>query len=383
MDLPSTSSAEVDDAARLPHSRVFRFRPILFQRATSAILSTSLPSGSSQDEADSTNTAAGQEARDFYEKLIAESPQAVHTELPNQKYSQNKDRKQRKRTHSRTTCSTSVDDKPVLNDRQKKKLANNFFQGAQDGDLKKVKEALKQGCAINSTDDFQWTALMCACHSGQIRVVKYLLQRGALWEDFYDKKGRSALDLAKAANHIKIHELLISNLHSNAESHTSSSRPRTRQHHDGYSCKICKMDFTETSKTEHESSTVHLFNCQHKPHSTLYHIPEGNIGFKLLLKDGWDKEHGLGPEGKGAKFPVKTILKRDRQGLGANPDDPRSRPRVTHFQPNDAAAVEKPKNVTEEKTMRANTLSRKKRQKKELKERAWEIDFRQSFNTLE
>ena len=164
--------------------------------------------------------------------------------------------------------------------------------------------------------------------------------------------------------------------------HRSPSAPRTRSH-TGYTCDICKIDFKETSRTEHESSTVHLFNCQHKPQSTHYYIPEGNIGFKLLLKDGWDKEQGLGPEGKGLKFPVKTVLKRDRQGLGANPDDPKSKPRVTHFQPHDVAAVKKPKKDPSEKKMRANTLSRKSRQRKEMKERAWEMDFRQSFNTLE
>ncbi|XP_072044297.1 LOW QUALITY PROTEIN: G patch domain and ankyrin repeat-containing protein 1-like [Amphiura filiformis] len=380
MDLPTTSSQSADEvqAARF-HHRASRFRPILFRRATSATSSQTTTTGTDQDEDAnfSNSAAAGQEAKDFYERLISETTQVVDNEERTPQKLLKRKKVSRKQPHERRQDESCK--RPT--DKQMAKLANNLLQGAQHGDLKKIKDALKQGCDINTVDDFKWTALMCACHSGQTEVVQYLLKKGASWVDHYDQKGRSALTLAKAAKHMDIYDLLMAYSHDELP---MSTRSRThRQEANGYSCKICKMDFTEMSKAEHLSSTVHLFNCQHKPQSTFYHIPEGNIGFKLLLKDGWDKEQGLGPEGKGAKFPVKTILKRDRQGLGANPDDPQSRPRVTHFQPHDVAAVKKPKKATTEKRMKASTLSKKKRHKEEIKERAWEIGFRQSFNTFD
>jgi hypothetical protein len=36
----------------------------------------------------------------------------------------------------------------------------------------------------------------------------------------------------------------------------------------------------------------------------------------MMLRSGWDGRKGLGPEGQGQRYPVKTILKKDRKCLG-------------------------------------------------------------------
>ena len=45
-------------------------------------------------------------------------------------------------------------------------------------------------------------------------------------------------------------------------------------------------------------------------------LNESNIGFKMLLKAGWDGVSGLGRNGHGRRSPVKTVVKNDRKGLG-------------------------------------------------------------------
>ena len=49
---------------------------------------------------------------------------------------------------------------------------------------------------------------------------------------------------------------------------------------------------------------------------TFYHFNESNIGFKMLMKAGWDGVSGLGRNGHGRRSPVKTVVKNDRKGLG-------------------------------------------------------------------
>ncbi|CAG5101374.1 Similar to Gpank1: G patch domain and ankyrin repeat-containing protein 1 (Mus musculus) [Cotesia congregata] len=51
-----------------------------------------------------------------------------------------------------------------------------------------------------------------------------------------------------------------------------------------------------------------------------------------MLNNGWNDRNGLGPYGSGLKYPVKTILKRDRRGLG---EKPYQKPKITHFKSND------------------------------------------------
>lgn len=86
---------------------------------------------------------------------------------------------------------------------------------------------------------------------------------------------------------------------------------------------------------------------------------------------------GLGPEGTGRKFPVKTILKQDRLGLGSKQ---KSKSRVTHFSPKDSAAVVAPKQSYSNSRIPRRTPKRKMVQD-QIKERKWEHDMRVYMNT--
>lgn len=89
---------------------------------------------------------------------------------------------------------------------------------------------------------------------------------------------------------------------------------------------------------------------------------------------------GLGPDGVGRKYPVKTVLKRDRLGLGSKGSQ---QARVTHFGPNDPSAVKKKKLITKEgkKKEACKKISRQERLAKEKKEKNWERKMRIYMNS--
>ena len=175
------------------------------------------------------------------------------------------------------------------------RLVNQFLKNAQEGRLRQVQELLSdQSIDINVCDQFLWTALMCASHSGQSHIVKYLLEKGAMWKGHKDSQGRTALDLARLAKHFDIVELLTSHngriktKHKKTHlSHQEPSMAKTK-----FWCSVCEQEFTDGKKV-HQGSTVHLFNRQRKPRRTFYYIPEGNIGYQMMLKSGWNEDKGL------------------------------------------------------------------------------------------
>ncbi|XP_068779996.1 G patch domain and ankyrin repeat-containing protein 1 isoform X2 [Struthio camelus] len=135
-------------------------------------------------------------------------------------------------------------------------------------------------------------------------------------------------------------------------------------------CGVCGTHYAEESAAQHERSTAHLLSRGDPPPPARYHIPETNVGFRLLVKGGWDGRAGLGPAGDGRRFPVQTLLKRDHRGLGCPSD---LRPRVTHFEARDAAAVAEPPKPRAE---RAGAAGKRQAQRREAAARAWERDLR-------
>ena len=49
------------------------------------------------------------------------------------------------------------------------------------------------------------------------------------------------------------------------------------------------------------------------------HIKPSNIGFKLLLAQGWKTTQGLGKLGQGRRVPILPKVKHDKLGIGINP----------------------------------------------------------------
>lgn len=341
---------------------------------------------------------SGEEARQFYEDVLLMPKESKTNE-----------------------CSTKSRRRPVNVRKRKKKEAKSqkpleitsqsqLFLCAQRGDLEPIKLALSSDfCDINVIDSFNWTLLMCASHAGHMSTVRYLLNQGADWRHYTDRRGNNAADLARIAGHPDIAELIenhvsmtthgvVTHSHEHTHSHTGRKVDKdrgTRQmsSHDiilstsgksheqsSFYCEICKMtvDLGASTVSNHTTSTVHQFSCQHKPTVTPYGIPESNRGFQLLLKGGWDPERGLGPDQQGRQFPVKTVLKRDRLGFGVAS---RTKPRVTHFSAHDEAAVKSQRERRDAfRTVKAQ-LKKKDIVKAAEKGRRWEIRMRRYMNT--
>ncbi|EDW01483.1 G patch domain and ankyrin repeat-containing protein 1 homolog [Drosophila grimshawi] len=209
---------------------------------------------------------------------------------------------------------------------------NRFFRLATSNNV----EQLSQMCfteeqQLNLCDAYGWTALMMAACEGAEDAVAWLLQLGA---DAHvaDKSGNTALKLAKRKCHAGIVQLL----------ETKGERVRSEDEPTVYAvtpfyCEVCERNYKESTWRAHQTSTVHQFNMKSLPIHKLqrFNIPLRNRGLQLMVKQGWDREHGLGPTQSGRLYPVKTVLRKQRTGLGIE----QSPARVTHFQAFDTNAT--------------------------------------------
>ena len=273
-----------------------------------------------------------------------------------------------------------------------------LFCFAQEGDLVSLKLALTSGSQdVNAVDSFGWTVLMCASHAGHTDVVRYLLQEvGAQWKEIADRRGNTAVDLARISGHFRTADLiekfddrqsLIPDTKPTGS--RSISRKRRKSSSEQLSkksthyCEVCGMNVAVVKESEvvgHKTSTLHQFSCQHKPRGSFYGIPRSNRGYQLLVKGGWDPEGGLGSRKQGQKYPVKTVLKQDRLGLGVSAKET-SRPRVTHFSAFDEDAV---KSAWERNSvLKKAPVQRRKREivKAAEKEKKWELKMRRYMNS--
>ncbi|MGH0145028.1 UNVERIFIED_CONTAM: hypothetical protein FKN15_033063 [Acipenser sinensis] len=243
--------------------------------------------------------------------------------------------------------------------------------------IKKVAEAKarkkRRGCDVNFRDSYYWTALMCAAYAGHCQVVQYLLQQGAAWVGVVETQGRDAMDLAEEAGHTEVVRALQDFRAISEEQTANRRRSATVKRW----CAVCQTEYSEDSVEQHERSTVHLFSQDSTPAPTYYCLPENNVGFRLMVREGWDPESGLGPAGKGRKFPVKTVLKRDQKGLGFQTD---LKAKVTHFGARDTQAVERAPGGKAGRTERVATVSKKEERRREEREKDWERDLRTYMN---
>ena len=252
-----------------------------------------------------------------------------------------------------------------------------FLQAAQLGDPVQVSKLLAQGVSLNYKDFYGWTALMCAAKEGQDQVVMCLLNHGAD-STLLNNEGLSASCLARLAGHTHLASAISSYTPAIAGTQQSHQENTT----DSFFCSKCKEHFSENERRAHFTSTVHLFNCGRKHQHPAYLLPETNRGFQMLLRTGWQVDKGLGPDGKGVKYPVKTVLKRDREGLGNDSKSCEKRKaKITHFNPHDDAAVNSVmlkwrRNISVRKSAQVAMKSKEKR------ERRKERNFRLEFNDL-
>ncbi|XP_073812244.1 G patch domain and ankyrin repeat-containing protein 1 homolog [Musca autumnalis] len=207
-----------------------------------------------------------------------------------------------------------------------------YHRYAMQNNFEELQRLDYEGQNINVCDNYGWTALMMAACEGHVEAVRYLLELG-VDKDIKDKSGKKALDLARKKGHFHIESLLETPLKPN---HNVNSEDEMEDNEPFY-CEICKRTFTETTKRNHETSTIHQFNVQAPSSNKLqkFNIPPRNKGLQLMVKQGWDKESGLGPSQSGRLYPVKTVIRKQRTGLGIEQDAAK----VSHFQAFDSRAI--------------------------------------------
>ena len=239
------------------------------------------------------------------------------------------------------------------------RLVNAVMREAQNNNVARVTELLCDLCDVDVMDQHGWTPLMSAACAGALDVVKFLISRKAD-ANVRDKSGNTCLSLARRQGHLAVVRAITEG---HRETGTESQPMKTR--HVEFYCESCGQKFCNTSREEHSTSIVHLLSsrsCIAVP--TVYSIPASNRGYQILVKGGWDREKGLGADGSGHKFPLKTVMKRDRAGLGGSTKE---KARVTHFTPLASQLKQKIRNNTSSRRKREAALSREHRMERALR----------------
>ncbi len=309
-------------------------------------LRTVIPNRESSSTRNSEGKLTGSEAKEFYEEVISlpekkenvgKSDSAVIVESRHSKQEPQKTKKDIRKNQN-TSVKTPI-------------TSLQLFKYVQNNELEPLQTALlEEHFDVNTEDNFHWTMLMVAAYAGHTPIVEYLLEMGAKWRE-YTHGGMNAADLARTRGYQEIADLIES---SECEDHhygeqegtplSSSSSEKRASDKAGskpkrgrtFYCKACEMFVSSSHGEIHSTSIVHLYNDQcGTPTVTCYGIPESNRGFQMLLRSGWDRDKGLGPQRQGHRFPVKTVLKQDRLGLGLG----EGKARVTHFSAHDKKAI--------------------------------------------
>ncbi|XP_018792661.1 PREDICTED: G patch domain and ankyrin repeat-containing protein 1 homolog [Bactrocera latifrons] len=256
----------------------------------------------------------GEDVRIFYEELTKHSKTSVPTTAP-------------------TMVSGSFNSmKPTF----LKFDSNKFFRLATTNNVTELARINYQACDVDVCDAFGWTALMMAACEGAIDAVRFLLQLGAN-KNVKEKTGRTARDYAIEKGYDHIATILQKNVE-DIEEHASQKVSSATVSIEPFYCTSCEHTFTNTTRLRHETSTVHQFStkaigAQNKLNK--FNISNKNRGLQLMVKQGWDKESGLGPTQAGRLYPVKTVIRKKRTGLGTKQEPAR----VTHFDAFDKQAV--------------------------------------------
>eukprot|EP01147_Barroeca_monosierra_P000831 gene831-4111_t len=297
-------------------------------------------------------------------------------------------------------------------------VTKRVFKFVQNNELVQLKTLMgenKSQFNPTATDDYGWSILHVAASAGHLGMIQWLVSNiEGIPLNQTDPRQRTAADLARVVGRDDIAMYLdsmeartvsenkddsvqsrISNVENNRDSQHLMRSARKGSKKDSHAdetifpesdyrnntgkqtwyCEVCNA-LQSGPEQQHKASIIHQFNCQHPIVSHPFLLTQSNKGYRLLKRLGWDEESGLGPIGTGKKQPVKTVLKRDRKGLGTqqfslpsshspslkrellkhkfptdNPNygsvltqnslEPKTleRPRITHFQPNDIAAI--------------------------------------------
>lgn len=189
-----------------------------------------------------------------------------------------------------------------------------LFITVQNNDVDTLKSILdKFPDKISVVDDYGWSLLMIACQASSIDAAKMLLKRGVDMS-VRDRAGNSARSLVIKNKNYILADLLLNYKEKDipAKSQQGINKVKSRGE---FSCEVCNKTFPD--REEHLSSTLHNISASRGMKiPAKYVLPQSNRGYQLMLKGGWDKQSGLGRDGSGKLYPIRTVQKKDRKGLG-------------------------------------------------------------------
>jgi len=164
-------------------------------------------------------------------------------------------------------------------------MSSILLVGCEKGELRVVKSVLNENPKVISMANREgWTPLLLASYNGRLRVVRYLLCRGARIEDALPS-GETPLHLASMNNHCDVLEFLISRGANKETPNTSGDTPLDTACFNG-SCGVVQLLL---------SAGVDKDTCHRALHGA---SQNGHVDVvKLLLSSGFDLAE---VEGRGA-----------------------------------------------------------------------------------
>jgi len=72
-------------------------------------------------------------------------------------------------------------------------------------------------------------------------------------------------------------------------------------------------------KMKHVHGIPHILSnkkLENNGNQAEFHLKGDNVGYQLLVKQGWDKQSGLGSNEDGRLYPVRINYKHDKRGIG-------------------------------------------------------------------
>lgn len=186
---------------------------------------------------------------------------------------------------------------------------------------------------INAIDSFGWTALMMSACEGSQNAFQMLLELGADMT-IADTRGDTALSLAKKKGFQEI--VVLFEQYQQQPDPIEISDDEDAEHGTLF-CSDCGIEVSKSSSTSHQTSTVHLFSCKFKGNTNIksFGISRTNRGYQMMRRTGWDGNSALGPRSNGKLYPIRTVMRSSRTGLGIKQDAAK----VTHFKANDPSAI--------------------------------------------
>ncbi|KHJ47573.1 ankyrin repeat protein [Trichuris suis] len=278
------------------------YHSVRFVNASESAAKTSCLVEPSRKRRNEVGELTGEEAREFYENALQQSSTQAD-DVPLRKRPSCA-----KRTVLKSNSDTEVKFKCYAISKSPFSPQSRFLRAASEGAVSEMRNLLNSHTIdVNFVDDFGWSALMCASYGGHLRAVVFLLENAAI-PSLKSRSGQSAADLATKAGHLEIYKILTQN-ERKVERDASSGGVEANSSKEGPSnplpeyCTDCERPFLDE---RHITSTAHLVRTWAVDSKPCFSLGQSNVGYKLLVKGGWNQASGLGKcqEGKCRESPT-------------------------------------------------------------------------------